>query len=153
MAEDKPYNPFDPEQHKDLWDTFFFQRAPGMWYRPDQISFDRATDTIMSAPYASGGHFDPRPDIPVEDQRGLSPAELDLQAQFQKSRGLGPWEKPAFGLDPEAPATPMAKALGVDDIKSAANEIALRQAGETLSMHKPDIKVEAPRRIKKKEVK
>lgn len=126
MAE-KDYNPFDPEQNRETeWDTLFAQRTPGMSWRPFEIRAEKIMDNAQTRPFregAVGSNLDPRPDLAsrLDDQRGLTLPELDLQARFMKSRGLGPWdpEGPQTWSDREPPPlNPMAEALGANDIGS-----------------------------------
>jgi hypothetical protein len=138
------------------WDSFWQQRAPGLWTRPDQQGFERRMDTILNRPFVSNA-FDPRPGAPLpEDQRGLTLPELDLQAKFQRARALGPWaEKAGAFLDPAAAQSEAARDLGVGNVEDAAKRIALAHAGDILSMHAPTGPAPPPPKkvIKKKEVK
>ena len=150
-------------QRRHPWDVYLEQRAPGMWYRPNEQAYFKKSDAILNKPFISDA-FDPRPDLQprIEDQRGLTLPELNLQAKFQKARGLGAWDQNAIPpLDPAAPHSAMAQALGSENVEHAAQEIAMRHAGDALSMHapehnwgRPDLPTGPPKKmIKKKEVK
>ena len=143
-----PTNDLDPLPDWSDPNSIFAMRSSGLFYRPYEINYHRRSDNILNRRYISpdwgavGSNLDPRPDLAsrIEDQRGLTPAELDLQARFQKSRSMGAWA-PGSSLDPdpEQARGPMAKALGVDNIKEAADRIALRHAGEILAQHTPSV--------------
>ena len=149
-----PTNDLDPLPDWTNPNSIFAMRTPGMFYRPNEINYQKRADDSVNKRFiardwgAVGSNLDPRPDLAsrIEDQRGLTPAELDLQARFQKSRGIGPWG-PGHDLDPEQARGPMAKALGVDDIQEAANRIALRHAGEILAQHAPMQPEKVPEKV------
>jgi len=145
-------NPWDP--------TFWDERAPGMWARPREQAWEKRSDAILNRPFISD-KWDPRPELQsrIEDQRGLTLPQLDLQAKFLQSRG-------AYGLDPISPRigayynsqldpkynvdTPLGTELGRGNIETAANEIARKRAGEILAMH---VQEPVKKLVKKKDVK
>jgi hypothetical protein len=145
MADPDPFDVIQdapPSDTRNPWDPFWMARTGGLWYRPNEQAYFKKADNAENAAYIDK-RFVNRPDVPVEDQRGLTLPELDLQAKFQKLRGLSSWDPKAITpLDPTASQSPMAQALGYNDTdaaaKEVAKEIALRHAGEILSMHVPE---------------
>lgn len=65
-----------------------------------------------------GGWFDPRSDVPIEDQRGMTLKQLDLQAKYLRSRGA---YGPQTPFEPDL--SPLSRALGAHQIPEAARRV------------------------------
>jgi hypothetical protein len=112
MASSDPIPPLDPESET-FQDRFFKRLGPlGLPFVLNGIA--NASERSEEAKYV-GHHFDPRPDVPVEDERGQTLDQLRLKAAYLRSKGA----YPPTPFDPDAPAppiNPMARQLGAASV-------------------------------------
>lgn len=103
MADDTPFDPAD--KRNAAFDDFLVARTGDMGYKMSARNLIETLDRIKDfAKFKdAGGRFlDPRPGANVEDQRGMTLPELDLQARYLWAKGGH--EIPYTPFDPHAAA-------------------------------------------------
>lgn len=116
---DLPITPFDPDSES--FNDRFFRRMGdlGLPFVLNNIANDYGQhEEGKFAGGHAGSYLEPRQDLDIEDQRGMSLPQLNLQAKYLQSQGA---YKPLPPLEPTM--SPMAEALGAKQIPAAAKEI------------------------------
>lgn len=106
MADDTPFDPLN--RSAAAFDDFLLSRTGDLGYKMSARNMievlDRAKDFAKFR--NSGGRFlDPRPGANIEDQRGMTLPELDLQARYLWAKGGH--EIPYTPFDPHAATPPI----------------------------------------------